>query len=552
MGLFQLARVSRRFIHVSFCLSPNVFPASAFHSSSITSIPSPLIPVGSSIFCQYLNPSDQNALRYVRNCHSLGYHTSTSDNIILVEACSKGNDMNPDNIIAHTADAICRIVSNSPSTSDVEKSLSDMSVEVSPELVVEVLKKLSNAGTLALLFFRWAEKQKGFKYSTESYNALIEALGKIKQFKMVWNLVNDMKHKRLLTKETFALVARRYARVRKVKEAVDTFEKMEDFGMKLEASDFNRLIDVLSKSRCIRKAQEFFDKTKKRRFIPDVKSYTILLEGWGHEQNLLRLNEVYGEMKDEGFEPDIVTYGIIISAHCKAKKYDTAVELYHELEAKNLRPTPHIFCTLINGLGSDKRLDEALKFFEKFKASGFPPEVPTYNAVVGAYCWSMKIHEAYRMIDEMKKCGAGPNSRTFDIILYHLIKARKTKEAFSVFQRMSSDHSCEPTVSTYEIIVRMFCNEERVDMAIRVWDQMKVKGILPGMHMFSTLINALCLENRLDDACKYFQEMLDVGIRPPGSMFSNLKQALLDGGREGTAILLSQKIDKIRKTPIIG
>ncbi|KAF7827699.1 pentatricopeptide repeat-containing protein [Senna tora] len=467
------------------------------------------------------------------------------------ETFSEASDMNLDAINCLPPERICKILSDNPNSS-VEASLSHVLVEVPPELVVEVLKKLSNAGVLALSFFRWAEKQKGFKYSTESYNALIEALGKIRQFKMVWNLVDDMKHKKLLAKDTFALVARRYARARKVKEAVETFEKMERFGMKLEVLDYNRLIDILSKSRCIEKAQDLFDKMKNERFTPDVKSYTILLEGWGQQQNLLRLNEVYREMKDEGFEPDVVTYGIIISAHCKARKYDEAVGFYHEMEAKNLRPTPHIFCTLINGLGSEKRLDEALEFFEKSKISGFPLEAPTYNAVIGAYCWSVRMHDAYKMVDEMKKCGVGPNSRTFDIILHHLIKARRKKEAYSVFQRMSSQFGCEPTVSTYEIIVRMFCNEDRVDMAIRVWEQMKVKGILPVMHMFCTLINALCLENKLDDACKYFQEMLDVGIRPPGPMFSNLKQALLDGGREDTVKVLALKIDKLRKTPLIA
>ena len=88
-------------------------------------------------------------------------------------------------------------------------------------------------------------------------------------------------------------------------------------------------------------------------------------------------------------------------------------------------------------------------------------------------------------------------------------------------------------------------------MAIRVWDQMKAKGVLPGMHMFSTLINSLCRENKLDDACKYFQEMLDKGIRPPAPMFSNLKQALIDDGRKDTALILAQKIDKLRKTPLV-
>ena len=464
------------------------------------------------------------------------------------------NDKDPDVILSNRVfedtEKVCKLLSNG-SSSSIEAVLDGAKVEVSPLLVVEVLKKLSNAGALALSFFRWAEKKEGFKYSNESYNALIEALGKIKQFKMVWNIVSDMKRKGLLSKETFALITRRYARARQVKEAVDTFEKIEKFGMKLEVSDYNRLLDTLSKSRNVEKAQELFDKMKKRRFVPDIKSYTILLEGWGQEKNLLRLNEVYREMRDEGFEPDVVTYGIIINAHCKAGKYNESIELFREMEAKNCKPSPHIFCTLINGLGSEKRLVEALEFFEQSKAYGFAPEAPTYNALVGAYCSSMQMYDVYRVVYEMRKYGIGPNSRTYDIILHHLINAQRTKEAYSVFQGMSSELGCEPTMSTYEIIVRMFCNEERVDMAIRVWDQMKAKGVLPGMHMFSTLINSLCRENKLDNACKYFQEMLDKGIRPPAPMFSNLKQALIDDGRKDTALILAQKIDKLRKTPLV-
>lgn len=453
---------------------------------------------------------------------------------------------------AQESEKLCRVLLNHHDNFNIEPALNSVAVNVSPVLVVEVLKKLSNAGVLALSFFRWAEKQNGFKHTAESYNALIEALGKIKQFKMIWNLVSDMKQKGVLNKDTFSLISRRYARARKVKEAVEAFERMEKFGLKPELSDYNRLIDTLSKSRQVERAQQLFDKWKNRKLKPDIKSYTILLEGWGQEQNMLRLDEIYREMKEDGFQPDAVTYGIIIHAYCKAKRNDEAIEMFHEMEAKNIKPTPHIYCTLINGLGNEKRLNEALKFFELSKDSCFPPEAPTYNAVVGAFCWSMRMYDAYRVVDEMKKYGVGPNARTYDIILHHLIKARRTEEAYSVFQRMSGEPGCEPVVSTYEIIVRMFCNDERIDMAMRVWDQMKAKGVLPVMHMFSTLINNLCHENKLDDACKYFQEMLDMGIRPPGQMFSNLKEALRDDGREHTVLVLSQKLENLRKTQLVG
>uniref|UniRef100_A0A2P2Q346 Pentatricopeptide repeat-containing protein n=1 Tax=Rhizophora mucronata TaxID=61149 RepID=A0A2P2Q346_RHIMU len=164
----------------------------------------------------------------------------------------------------------------------------------------------------------------------------------------------------------------------------------------------------------------------------------------------------------------------------------------------------------------------------------------------------MRMDDAYRMVDEMRKCEIGPNSRTYDIILHHLVKVGRTEEAYSVFQKMSRVEGCEPTVSTYEIIVRMFCNEDKVDMALRIWDQMKAKGVLPVMHMFCTLINELCHEDKLDEACKYFQEMLDMGIRPPGPMFSNLKQALLDNGKKDTVFQLARKMDKLKKVPLAG
>ncbi|KAJ0637939.1 putative tetratricopeptide-like helical domain superfamily [Helianthus annuus] len=138
------------------------------------------------------------------------------------------------------------------------------------------------------------------------------------------------------------------------------------------------------------------------------------------------------------------------------------------MKRKNIEPTTHIYCSLINGLGSENRLSESLQFFELYKSCGHAIEAPTYNAVVGSYCWSMRIDNAFKVVDEMKRGGVRPNSRTFDIILHHLVKARRTEEGYNVFKRMKDEFDCDPSVSTYEIIIRMFCNEGKVDIAMRV------------------------------------------------------------------------------------
>ncbi|PHT67242.1 hypothetical protein T459_26729 [Capsicum annuum] len=159
---------------------------------------------------------------------------------------------------------------------------------------------------------------------------------------MVWILIDELKAKGLLSKEAFALVSRRYARGRKVKEAIEAFESMEKYGLVCDDQDYNRLLDTLCKSSNVAKAQE-------------------------------------------------------------VKKYDEAIEMFREMERKKIKATPHVYCTLINGLGSEKRLVEALKYFELYKGSGFELEVFMYNSMVGAYCWSMRMDDAYKLVDEMRR-----------------------------------------------------------------------------------------------------------------------------------------------------
>ena len=453
--------------------------------------------------------------------------------------------------MSEAAKMVCRIVSTQPEPR-IASTLDALGVAMSPELVAEVLKNLSNAGMLALAFFRWAERQEGFSYTAEGFHNLIEALGKIKQFRLVWSLVETMRCRGLLSKDTFKLIVRRYARARKVKDAVETFEKMSVFGLKTELSDYNWLIDTLSKSKQVKKAQAIYKEMKRKvKFVPDLKTYTVLMEGWGHEKDLLMVKTMYQEMIDAGIRPDVVAYGMLISAFCKSGKCDEAIKVFYEMEASGCMPSPHVYCMLINGLGSEERLDEALKYFEHYKKSGFPMEVPTCNAVVGAYCRASKFQHAFKMVEEMRKCKIGPNSRTYDVILHYLIKSQKFEEAYNIFQRMGMD-GCEPQLNTYTMMVGMFCSNGRVDMALKVWKQMGERGVLPCMHMFSALINGLCFENRLEEACVYFQEMLDKGIRPPGQLFSNLKEALVEGGRISLAQEMALKLDAIRKQPFRG
>ncbi|XP_078439029.1 tetratricopeptide repeat (TPR)-like superfamily protein [Wolffia australiana] len=453
--------------------------------------------------------------------------------------------------MAEDVETVCRILTRDPHLSSYTCFLDQSGVNITSELVSNVLKRLSNAGKLALHFFRWAEKQPNFKHSSESYHSLIDSLGKIKQFKLIWEIVNVMRDRGLLQKETFALISRRYVRAKNIREATLTFDRMRDFGLTADVSDFNSFLDTLSKSKNVKTAQEIFSDLK-HRFSIDLKTYTILLEGWGSVLNLKKMTEVYKEMINDGFEPDTVTYGILIKGFARCRKLDEAEKLFQEMMSRKLKPSPHIYCTLINGLGSEKRLSDASKYFEMFKASGSPLDVPTCNAMIGSYCWAHKFEDAYKMVSEMREFGVGANARTFEVIIHHLVKAKRIEEARRVFRTMQEEAGCEPELNTYTIVVRMFCSEGRINEALQVWRMMAGKGIIPSMHMYSVIISGLQRIGRLEDASFYFQEMIERGLRPPARLYGDLKQALVDIGKGELAMQLGTKLEMLRTTPLMG
>ncbi|KAM3357948.1 hypothetical protein P3S68_020879 [Capsicum galapagoense] len=101
---------------------------------------------------------------------------------------------------------------------------------------------------------------------------------------MVWILIDELNKKGLLSKDASVLVSRRYARGRKVKEAIEAYERMEKYGLIHEDQEYNRLLHTLCKSRNVGKAQEVFDKWKGgnlRWILRHIRYFRRV--GWGKE-----------------------------------------------------------------------------------------------------------------------------------------------------------------------------------------------------------------------------------------------------------------------------
>jgi len=464
-----------------------------------------------------------------------------------VHSSAQTRTLDGDRLQAESLKKICKILTSSP-TADVSEVLQKSKVEASPKLVEEVLMRFENAGMQAYRFFEWAGKQKDYAHSVEAYHIIIDSLGKIQQYGLMWTVVNLMKIKGVLTKETFAIIMRRYARAKKIEEAIYTFDTMEKFGVPPDLEAFNSLLSALCKCKKVRKAQEVFDLMKVR-FKPDLKTYSILLQGWGNEPNLTKARAIVNEMSDRGCEPDMVAYAVLMNALCKGGQLEEALALIDTMKSRGSNPNTYIYSILIHSYGAVKGIDDAVGAFTDMEKSGCEPDTPTYNALIGAFCNVKKFNEAYRVLDEMVGKRISPNAKTYNVILHHLISLGEIEEACRVFRRMVKEH-CDPDIDTYTMTIKMFCADNRVNMALKVWKHMGRKGFCPTMHTFSVLINGLCERDRMNEACAYFEEMIEKGIRPSAATYNRLRMGLMKLGREDILEDLSEKMKELTKEPL--
>ena len=139
------------------------------------------------------------------------------------------------------------------------KALNQCGITIYTDLVLEVLARHKNDWKIAMFFFVWASQQPGYSNGTETYNALLNILGKAQHFKTMWQLVKEMYNQGnrpyVVTDETFTILIRRYAAAHMVESAIETFDKREEFGLKLNAPAVQILICALCTYKHVQEAE---------------------------------------------------------------------------------------------------------------------------------------------------------------------------------------------------------------------------------------------------------------------------------------------------------
>lgn len=534
-------------LYRSHCQVPCLLP----HSSSLHSLQKVLLNKSTNVVASSLtnhnlatNILDSNCVNY-RNVSSVTDDNQDSDGDV---ECDGNNSESEITSVSYksTADPreierVCKVIDELFSLDrNMEAVLDECGINLSHNLVVDVLERFRHARRPAFRFFCWAGDKPGFAHNSRTYNSMMSILGRARQFETMVSMLEEMGEKGLLSMETFKIAMNAFAAAKERKKAVAIFELMNKYKFKAGVDTINCLLENLGRSKLPKEAQLLFDKLK-HRFTPNLTTYTVLLGSWCRVKNLMEAGRVWNEMIDKGFKPDVVAHNIMLEGLLKIGKRSDAIKLFEVMKAKGPSPNVRSYTIMIWKFCKQSKMKEAVEYFDEMLKFGCQPDAAVYTCLITGFGNRRRMDIVYDLLKEMEEMGCPPDGLTYNALIKLMKIQKMPDEAVRIYKEMVRS-GFKPTIHTYNMIMKSYFQTGNYEMGRKVWDEMIRRGCCPDDNSYTVLIGGLISQDRSGEAYKYLEEMLEKGMKAPVLDYNKFAADLSRAGRSYVLDELAQKM----------
>ncbi|XP_010532566.1 PREDICTED: pentatricopeptide repeat-containing protein At3g22670, mitochondrial [Tarenaya hassleriana] len=412
-----------------------------------------------------------------------------------------------------------------PFTDDYVEELKGCDVVVSDDLVSQVLRRFSNEWVRAYGFFTWAKSQTGYRHSPETYNAMVDVLGKCRKFDLMWELVEEMNSEAgFITLDTMIKVMRRLAKARQYSEAIQAFQGMERYGVMKNTKALNLLMDTLVKENSVEHANEAFLELNDS-FPPNVATFNILIHGYCKARKFDDARRMMDEMRKHGFLPDEVSYTSFVEGYCREKDFRRVYEILEEMQENGCRSNSVTYTIVMHALGKAKQVGEALGIYERMKQEGCVLDAMFYSSLIHILSKTGRFKDATEIFEDMTKQGVPREVLTYNTMITAACDHSQEEMAIGLLKRMGEE-SCGPDIDTYAPLLKMCCQKKRVKLLRLLLHHMVKNNVSIGVATYILLIRGLCRSGKLAEACSFFEEAVLKGMVPRDSTCRMLLEEL--------------------------
>ncbi|CAJ1792073.1 unnamed protein product [Sphenostylis stenocarpa] len=389
-------------------------------------------------------------------------------------------------------------------------------IPLSQNLVHRLLQRYKDDWKSALGVFRWAGSRSSFRHSPESYDMMVDILGRMKVMEKLRDLLEEMRESGLVTMNTVAKVMRRFVGAGQWVDAVKIFDDLQSLGLEKNIESMNLLLDTLCKEKFVEQAREIFLELKQY-IAPNAHTFNIFIHGWC---KICRVDEAHWtieEMKGYGCRPCVISYSTIIQCYCQEGNFSRVYELLDEMHAQGCSPNVITYTTIMCALAKAQKIEEALKVPERMRSSGCRPDTLFFNSFLYTLGRAGRLDDAaYVFSVEMPKAGVSPNTSTYNSLISMFCYYAQEKRAFEILKEMENSGYCKPDAQTYHPLIKSCFRTGKIDSVLNgILDDMINKYHLSlDLSTYTLLIHGLCREDRCNWALSLFEEMIDQDIIP--------------------------------------
>jgi pentatricopeptide repeat protein len=422
--------------------------------------------------------------------------------------------------LTRSVDILTAKIGKGNSEEDILRSLiSDEDVNgirLSQNLINRLLCRYKDDWKSALGIFKWASFHSNFKHSQESYDIMVDILGRMKAMEKMREVLEEMRQESLITLDTIAKVMRRFAGARQWKDAVRIFDDLQIFGLEKNTESMNVLLDTLCKEKFVEQAREIYVELK-HYIAPNAHTFNIFIHGWCKIRRVEEAHWTIQEMKGYGCRPCVISYSTIIQCYCQEQNFDRVYELLDEMQAQNCPPNVVTYTIIMCALAKAEKIDEAFQLVERMNSTGCKPDTLFYNSLIYTLGRAGRIDDAMHVFKvAMPKAGVAPNTSTYNSMISMFCFYGQEERAFAILKEMEDSGLCKPDIQTYHPLIKSCFKMQKIDCMLKdiLNDMVKKYHIGLDLSTYTLLIHGLCRADRCKWAFVLFEEMVDQDIVP--------------------------------------
>ncbi|KAG9144395.1 hypothetical protein Leryth_017530 [Lithospermum erythrorhizon] len=307
-----------------------------------------------------------------------------------------------------------------------------------------------------------------------------------------------------------------FCKMGRIGQALELSESFGEAGYVMGLRGYSSLIHGLVKTNRTDEAFQFFWKIFKLGITPDVVLYTIMIHGLCRMRRLKDAVNLARDMTDRGLVPDTPCYNTLIKGFCDMGLLDQARSLWLEISKNGCLPSSRTYHILIHGMCKKGLVDEAQQIFNDMEKFGWSASVPTFNALIDGLCKAGKL-EAARLILYKMEIGKNPSvflrlsqgaygvldSNSLQMMVEKLCESGLVLKAYKILTQLADE--VVPDIYTYNILINGFCKVGKVDFALKLYEELHLKGNSPDLVTYVTLIDGLFRVGREVDGIKFYE-----------------------------------------------